>query len=113
MTKVNTYSLQDEILWSRILNRINIFLIIEKKSYVSLLLTQILAQKQCPTNHRCEEDGLNDVWKKCRDIFPDVIAQTNQDKEDINPQSNVRSIGKGFDVEILLSLTLTASCKAN
>ena len=40
----------------------------------TLLAAEILAQKNCPNNDRCSYLGINEVWKKCKDLFPDVIG---------------------------------------
>ena len=40
----------------------------------TLLAAEILAQKNCPNNDRCSYLGINEVWKKCKDLFEDVIG---------------------------------------
>ena len=40
----------------------------------TLLAAEILAQKNCPSQDRCSDLGINEVWKKCKDLFEDVIG---------------------------------------
>ena len=68
---------------------------IRKMKLIALLLTELLAQKDCPVTDRCTDLGINEVWKQCKNIFPDVIAVPNGGNVAENPnparQGDVRN----------------------
>ena len=53
--------------------------------FFALFLSELLAQKDCPASDRCTGLGINEVWKQCKNIFPDVIAAPNGGSVTENP----------------------------